>query len=160
MAQKIDAFSKEQITEIATEIYNDMKTVEGKIPDTSKFISTDDISAEIPASTAASDKKVASEKAVAVATEDIKSAIAALQGVEFKLVDQLPDTGEAKYIYLVPKSDGSSPTNLKDEYLWVGNHFELVGNTSIDLSGYVQFADINYMSDEDIAEIMKEAKGE
>lgn len=60
-------------------------------------------------------------------------------GVRFEPVDELPDTGEAGVIYLVP--NGALGENVKDEYIWVENKedpslsfFEKIGSTDIELT--------------------------
>lgn len=54
--------------------------------------------------------------------------------LEISVVDTLPATGEAGKIYLVPNK--GEDKNVKDEYLWVNNTWELIGTTKIDLSAY------------------------
>lgn len=65
-----------------------------------------------------------------------KSDIEAIPKFKVVVVASLPATGEEKTIYLVPK-DGKSP-DVHDEYLWINNKFELIGNTEIDLSEYAK----------------------
>lgn len=49
---------------------------------------------------------------------------------ELKLVNNLPQTGEFGYIYLVPNSHGTN-----DEYIWTSNNtFEKIGDTAINYS--------------------------
>lgn len=55
--------------------------------------------------------------------------------LEINVVDTLPTTGEAGKIYLVPNAK-SADKNVKDEYIWVNNAWELIGSTQIDLSAY------------------------
>ena len=54
--------------------------------------------------------------------------------LQISVVDTLPATGEAGKIYLVPNK--GEDKNVKDEYLWVNNAWELIGTTKIDLSAY------------------------
>lgn len=58
------------------------------------------------------------------------------KGAKIEVVTELPETGESNVIYLVPKQD-TSTDNIFDEYLWVNNDWELIGNTGIDLSDYI-----------------------
>lgn len=60
---------------------------------------------------------------------------AAING-RFRKVNALPVTGEPNIIYLVPKADPET-SDACDEYIWQDNAWELIGSTSIDLSGYV-----------------------
>lgn len=64
----------------------------------------------------------------------IASAVAAARNIVFKTVDQLPETGEANVIYLVP--NGQEGPNIKDEYMWIDGAFELLGSTKVDLTDY------------------------
>lgn len=76
-------------------------------------------------------------------TSDVDSAIDAaladITGIDFEVVQQLPQSGEKGTIYLVPNS--GSGTNTYDEYIWVEPtggtaHFEKIGSTDVDLSNY------------------------
>lgn len=58
------------------------------------------------------------------------------QLVQIQVVSSLPQSGQANTIYLVP-SGGSKP-DVYDEYVWVNNAWELIGNTEVDLSNYLQ----------------------
>lgn len=70
----------------------------------------------------------------------------ALSGISVGLtptvVAELPTTGESDKLYLVSKG-GSDTTDTFDEYIWVMDKYEKVGNTSIDLSNYVTTATLN-----------------
>ena len=56
----------------------------------------------------------------------------------FVPVDQLPETGEKNKIYLVPADNGTF-----DEYYWINDKWELLGNVSLDLSDYPTFDQMN-----------------
>lgn len=69
----------------------------------------------------------------------IDAALADITGIDFQVVQSLPQTGEKGVIYLV--SNSGSGTNTYDEYIWVEPtggtaHFEKIGTTDVDLSGY------------------------
>lgn len=87
---------------------------------------------------------------------EVNEAIAAIvvesSGIKFELVDELPETGEENIIYLVP--NGQSGSNIKDEYMWVNNNWEVMGSTSIDLSNYWSRDDLNIMTAEELQEIL------
>lgn len=70
----------------------------------------------------------------------VDDAIGGITGVEFTVVDELPTTGEAGVIYLVAHSHGEQ--DIYDEYIWVTDKFEKIGNTDIDLSQYAKKADL------------------
>lgn len=70
----------------------------------------------------------------------INTALADVISIRYRVVDSLPATGEAGVIYLVAHSHGTQ--DVYDEYIYVDNKFEKIGNTDIDLSSYVQVTDI------------------
>lgn len=53
----------------------------------------------------------------------------------FKVVANLPETGVANKIYLLPKGTPESQDGF-DEYIWVNSAWELIGTINIDLSNY------------------------
>lgn len=59
---------------------------------------------------------------------------------------QLPATGNADVIYMVPKTDSESASDVYYEYMWINNKYEIIGNSKVDLSNYVQFEDISWNS--------------
>ena len=63
----------------------------------------------------------------------------------FVPVDKLPATGEKNKIYLVPADNGTF-----DEYYWINDKWELLGNVSLDLSDYPTFDQMNSAIDEAI----------
>ena len=73
-----------------------------------------------------------------------KQDLAAIPKFAIKVVDALPETGDAATIYLVRQTE-TAGQDAFDEYLWVAGgtedpttgRFELIGNTDIDLSSYV-----------------------
>ena len=83
----------------------------------------------------------------------VADAIGDLEGIHFEVVQTLPATGDAGTIYLVPISPGST-NNSYDEYIWLTStsHFEKIGTTDVDLSGYMTYTVYNtlYMSNADI----------
>ena len=70
----------------------------------------------------------------------VDDAIGGITGVEFRVVEALPETGEAGVIYLMAHSHGTQ--DIYDEYIWVTDKFEKIGNTDIDLSQYAKKADL------------------
>lgn len=80
----------------------------------------------------------------------VDDAISGVVGIEFRVVQVLPATGEIGVIYLVP--NGGTGTNTYDEYIWLtaANRFEKIGTTEVDLSGYVQSSQLAEISTSDI----------
>lgn len=76
----------------------------------------------------------------AFVTTAVANAIAGVTQIEYRVVQTLPATGENGAIYLVAHSHGTGDSY--DEYVWVGNAFEKLGNTDIDLSGYMLKTDM------------------
>ena len=69
----------------------------------------------------------------------IDDALADVTGIDFQVVDTLPATGAKGIIYLV--ANASSSPNSYDEYIWVTpaggtSHYEKIGTTEVDLTGY------------------------
>lgn len=56
-------------------------------------------------------------------------------GMKYKVVNELPATGEAGTFYLVPKQSAGTG-DVYDEYIYVDGSFEHIGSTEIDLSNY------------------------
>lgn len=82
----------------------------------------------------------------------VDAAVGAVVGVEFRKVNALPAQGENGVIYLLPKS-GTPPTgNVYEEWIWISadSAYEKIGETSIDLSGYVQSSDLVEITTSDI----------
>ena len=67
---------------------------------------------------------------------EIDDKISAITTINFEVVGELPDSGEANKIYLVPNVE-QQEQNVKDEYIWIDNKWEIIGSTKIDLSPYI-----------------------
>ena len=70
----------------------------------------------------------------------VDDAIGGITSFEFRVVGELPTSGEAGVVYLVAHSHGER--DIYDEYIWVTDKFEKIGNTDINLSQYAQKADL------------------
>ena len=84
---------------------------------------------------------------IQAATEEyVKQLISTIQTASFEVVDALPESDiKSNAIYLVP-SNISGLNNIYDEYIYVNDKWELIGNTNIDLS---QYATKEYVDDKD-----------
>ena len=80
----------------------------------------------------------------------IKNAMAGIAGIGIQVVESLPGTGTNGVIYLVAHKHGDKDSY--DEYVWVASTktYEKIGNTDIDLSGYVQKAELTELTDRDL----------
>lgn len=56
-------------------------------------------------------------------------------GMRYEVVEELPATGEAGTVYLVPKQSAGTG-DVYDEYIYVDGSYEHIGSTEIDLSNY------------------------
>ena len=79
----------------------------------------------------------------------IDDALADITGIDFEIVSTLPATGVKGVIYLV---GAASPY---DEFIWVEPtggtaHFEEIGSTDVDLSGYVQATEMHALTNAEI----------
>ncbi len=72
----------------------------------------------------------------------ISTAIGNVTQISYSKVSSLPSTGANGVIYLVSHSHGTSDSY--DEYIWLSDSktFEKIGNTDIDLSGYVKSSEL------------------
>lgn len=66
----------------------------------------------------------------------VDNAISGVTQFDIQVVTTLPTTGVKGVIYLKAHSHGTG--DVYDEYIWTGSAYEKIGNTDIDLSGYVQ----------------------
>lgn len=66
----------------------------------------------------------------------IQSAAGSYLKNDYKVVDALPETGDKSYIYLV-KDTHSDSNDAYDEYIWNKDAWEKIGNTDVNLSGYM-----------------------
>ena len=69
---------------------------------------------------------------------EINNLIAQIPGFNVEVVQTLPVSDiDTHTIYLVPKT--GSTGDIYDEYLYINNSWELIGNTAVDLTDYVKF---------------------
>lgn len=91
----------------------------------------------------------------------ITEALAGITGIEFEVVQALPQSGVKGVIYLVSNS-GSNP-NAYDEYIWIAGDptgsFEKIGTTAVDLSGYVQASEMHALTNNEIDSIFQQVFG-
>lgn len=73
-------------------------------------------------------------------TQAIADAIDGVTSFEYSIVTTLPTTGVKGTIYLISHTHGTQ--DVYDEYIWVGDGYEKIGNTDIDLSGYWSTSDL------------------
>lgn len=87
--------------------------------------------------------------------EELATAIGKITSFEFLIVSSLPNPGAKGTIYLVESTSGNQSSvenkNTYDEFIWVGSKYEKIGTTDINLSDYMNAADIadTYLSKTD-----------
>lgn len=81
----------------------------------------------------------------------INESLSGITGIDIQVVESLPTTGKKGVIYLVAHTHGTKDNY--DEYVWVTSKsaYEKIGNTDIDLSGYVLKTDLVELTDKDLA---------
>lgn len=81
----------------------------------------------------------------------INSAVGNITSIRYEKVTSLPATGSNGVIYLVAHSHGAQ--DIYDEYIWLAESktFEKIGNTDIDLSGYVKSSELTAISTSDLS---------
>lgn len=73
--------------------------------------------------------------------QSIFTAIGDINSFEIALVNALPTENiDDHTIYFVPNAQDA---NVRDEYMYVGNQWEMIGSTTIDLSDYPTYSDIS-----------------
>lgn len=95
--------------------------------------------------------------ALDAALTTLATTVSNIQGLNFSIVDQLPQSGVAGTIYLVRHTHGTN--DVYDEYVWVPSTavFEKIGNTDIDLSGYWQKSELEALSNSDVTTVVNAA---
>ena len=84
----------------------------------------------------------------------IQQSIAAAFHLTKEIVETLPTVTDAKenVIYLVP-IEGATENNAYHEYMFINGKFEKTGSSDIDLSNYVKYSDIVFITNEEIDQI-------
>ena len=65
---------------------------------------------------------------------EVDSLITAINQFQIKVVEQLPEVGEPLIIYLIKKSETEDPQDYYEEYIWINDAWEHIGNTAIELT--------------------------
>lgn len=71
--------------------------------------------------------------------------------LRYVIVEELPQVGENNVIYLVPKAT-SKTNNYYDEYMYISESWELIGDTEVDLSNYQTKIDSTHKLDSDLVD--------
>lgn len=73
-------------------------------------------------------------KAEIYTKQEVTTLINAIQKVTITIVEELPATGDSNVIYFVPKTGSGNDTY--NEYIYINNSWEKIGDTDVDLSNY------------------------
>lgn len=81
----------------------------------------------------------------------IATAVGKITGISFEIVTALPSSGATGVIYLIAHSHSDSNDSY-DEYIWIASEskFEKIGNTDVDLSGYLKTTDVSAITTAEI----------
>ena len=71
----------------------------------------------------------------------IAKAIAAVDHLSREIVEALPETASENVIYMVLRGDGTGQ-DVYNEYMYINGAWEIIGDTSVDLTGYAKTEDI------------------
>ena len=69
--------------------------------------------------------------------EEVDALIGNIHNMHTEIVEALPVEGDSNIIYLVQKGETGTTDNNYDEYMFINSRYEYIGNTQIDLDGYV-----------------------
>lgn len=114
-------------------------------PDTSKNVSLT-VPTKVSQLSNDSSYQTASQVSAAIAT-----AVGKITGISFSIVESLPTTGQNGVIYLISHSHSDSGDSY-DEYAWIASasKYEKLGNTDVDLSGYLKISDMSAITTAEI----------
>lgn len=71
----------------------------------------------------------------------IATAIAAVDHLSREIVETLPENASENVIYMVLRGDGTGQ-DVYNEYMYINGAWEIIGDTSVDLTGYAKTEDI------------------
>ena len=71
----------------------------------------------------------------------IAAAIAAVDHLSREIVETLPENANKNVIYMVRREDGTGQ-DVYNEYMYINEAWEIIGDTSVDLTGYAKKEDI------------------
>lgn len=71
----------------------------------------------------------------------IAAAIAAVDHLSREIVEALPENANENVIYMVPRGSGTGQ-DVYNEYMYINGAWEIIGDTSVDLTGYAKTEDI------------------
>ena len=82
----------------------------------------------------------------------VTKALSEITGIKFEKVasySALPTVGVSGVIYLVPKTT-TALNNVYTEYYWTGSDYDMLGDTTVDLSGYLTINDVAELAESEV----------
>lgn len=121
---------KDQVDTLTSSITNDINEIKiTEIPNQIKASIIDNLDSS------AVDKSLSANQG-----RILKEMISNLVNLRLQIVAELPERGETNIIYLIQK-DGEAPDTY-DEYVYIEDKWEKIGNTDVDLSNYYTKEDV------------------
>lgn len=152
-----DAVTKANALTTAGAEANKINTIKvngvASMPDSSKAV---DITVPTKVSALTNDSGYQTKSQV---SSSIATALGKITGISFSIVDALPETGENGVIYLI-KHTHSDAGDSYDEYAWISsiNKYEKIGNTDVDLSGYIKEDDLDPITTSEIDSMLNRSE--
>lgn len=84
--------------------------------------------------------------------------LAEAEGISFKPVNELPESGDGNYIYLVPKAEEETMKRF-DEYIWFDQAWELLGSADVDLSDFVRTSELHEITADEVRALLNAVWG-
>ena len=86
--------------------------------------------------------------------EEVEELVNSIPKFTFKIVETLPTSNiSTSTIYLIPKSSSLEDVNLYDEYAYIDNKWEKIGDTKISLDNYYTKSEINDLLPKKVSEL-------
>ena len=125
---------------LSTNDYTDAEKAQVAAVASKAPLASPDLTGTPTAPTAAAGTNTTQIATTAFVKSAVDTAIGGVSQFRFEVVAALPAAGETGIIYLVAHAHGAG--DAYDEYVWVGSAYEKIGNTDIDLSGYLLASDL------------------
>lgn len=79
---------------------------------------------------------------------EVDDLIEAINEFNVVVANSLPASGDERTIYLIPKNPPGESGNVRNEYMWINNAWELIGDTAVDLTNYYTKTETDTLLDE------------
>ena len=89
----------------------------------------------------------------------LQTALAGISGIDFEVVEDLPEPGESGIIYLVKAEPENEESNIYVQWVYVGEKWINLGTSEIDLTGYWSKDELEPISNSAILDLLNEVFG-